>query len=82
VHVDRFGNLITDIPAGWLASDGWRCRVAGEVITGISRTYADAVPGALLMLVGSGGALEIAERNGNAARRLGVRAGEKLLVWT
>jgi S-adenosylmethionine hydrolase len=80
-HVDRFGNLITDIPAAWVVGGGWRCRIAGEGIAGILGTYADAAPGALLMLVGSGGALEIAERDGNAARRLGVRAGDELLVW-
>jgi S-adenosyl-L-methionine hydrolase (adenosine-forming) len=79
VHVDRFGNLITDVPAAWLAGIGWRCRIAGETITGIGSTYAAAGPGALLMLAGSGGTLEIAERDGNAARRLGVRAGEEVL---
>jgi S-adenosylmethionine hydrolase len=81
VHVDRFGNLITGIPAAWVAGEGWQCRIAGETIQGIFDTYADAATGALLMLVGSGGALEIAERNGNAARRLGVKAGEPVRVW-
>jgi len=41
-----------------------------------------ANPGDLLMLIGSGGALEIAERNGNAARRLGVKAGERVSLWS
>jgi hypothetical protein len=80
VHVDRFGNLITDVPAAWLTGEGWRCRIAGEVLTGLSGTYAAAVPGALLMLIGSGDTLEIAERDGNAARRLGVKAGEGVLL--
>jgi S-adenosylmethionine hydrolase len=81
VHVDRFGNLITDVPAAWVAGEGWRCQVAGETITGISGTYAAGRPGTLLMLIDSGGTLEIAERNGDAARRLGVKAGEEVLVW-
>jgi S-adenosylmethionine hydrolase len=81
VHVDRFGNLITDIPAGWLAGGGWQCRVAGRVIAGIRETYSDAGRGALLMLLGSGDTLEIAERNGNAAARLGVRAGEEVFLF-
>jgi S-adenosyl-L-methionine hydrolase (adenosine-forming) len=80
VHVDRFGNLITDVPAAWLAGAGWRCRIAGETIWGISDTYADVPPGALLMLFGSAGTLEIAERHGNAARLLGVTAGEEVLL--
>jgi S-adenosylmethionine hydrolase len=81
VHVDRFGNLITDVPASWVAGGGWQCRIAGETIMGLSGTYAAAGPGALLALIGSGGTLEIAERNGNAARRLGVKAGEGVCLW-
>jgi S-adenosylmethionine hydrolase len=80
VHVDRFGNLITDVPAAWLAGTGWQCRIADETIVEISDTYADAPLGTLLMLFGSAGTLEIAERNGNAARRLGVRAGEEVIL--
>jgi S-adenosyl-L-methionine hydrolase (adenosine-forming) len=82
VHVDRFGNLITDVPASWVAGEGWKCRIAGEDFAGIRETYAAVSPSTLLMLIGSGGSLEIAERNGNAARRLGVRAGEPLWVWS
>jgi S-adenosylmethionine hydrolase len=81
VHVDRFGNLITDVPALWLTGEGWQCRIAGETITGISAAYVAAHPGGLLMLIGSAGTLEIAERNGNAARRLGVKAGEGVCLW-
>jgi S-adenosylmethionine hydrolase len=82
VHVDRFGNLITDVPAAWIAGEGWRCRIAEETIAGIRGAYASVEPGALLMLVSSGGTLEIAERNGNAARRLGVKAGEQVFFWS
>jgi hypothetical protein len=81
VHVDRFGNLMTDVPASWVAGEGWQCGIAGETIRGLSDTYAAAGPGALLALIGSGGTLEIAERNGNAARRLGVKAGEGVSLW-
>jgi hypothetical protein len=81
VHVDRFGNLTTDVPAAWVAGEDWQCRIAGATIMGVSRAYADASPGGLLMLIGSGGTLEIAERNGNASHRLGVRAGEVVRVW-
>jgi hypothetical protein len=81
VHVDRFGNLITDVPAAWISGGGWQCRVAGETIMEMSGTYAAGRPGKLLMLIGSGGTLEIAERNGDAARRLGVKAGEPVLLW-
>jgi hypothetical protein len=80
VHVDRFGNLITDVPAAWIAGEGWQCRIAGETINGISRTYTAVPPGVLLMLIGSRGTLEIAERAGSAARRLGVKAGQQVFL--
>ena len=74
VHVDRFGNLITDVPAAWVGGVGvpYETRAGDQPCT-----YADAPVGALLMLVGSAGTLEIAERDGNAAALLGVGAGKR-----
>ncbi len=69
VHADRFGNLISDVPAGWLTGQGWQCRIAGRQIAGLSATYGAAERGALLALIGSSGTVEIAVREG--ARRLG-----------
>ena len=82
IHCDRFGNLVTNITttevrtliaafgAGQLSVTVGR-RSAGRVV----RTYGDAEPGALLALVGSSGRLEIAVRDGSAARRLRYRPG-------
>jgi S-adenosylmethionine hydrolase len=50
--------------------------VAGQEIRGGQHTYAVVERGRLLALVGSGGYLEIAVRQGNAARRLGLRPGD------
>ncbi len=49
---------------------------AGQEITGVHRTYAQADSDQVLALVGSGGHLEIAVRDGNAAQRLGLRPGD------
>lgn len=73
LHVDRYGNLTTNIPAaevaGWAA--GWRlCLKDGQELTQVCHTYADAPPGTLLALIGSAGLLEIAVNGGSAARRL------------
>ena len=76
VYVDHFGNLITDIPAGWVASGNWQCHIAGQHIPGLSAAYTEAPQGALVALVGSAGTVEFAVRDGNAAQRLGVREGE------
>lgn len=80
VHVDRFGNVISNIPGGWLAGRIWTVRLAGQQIAGPSLTYADAAPGQLLALISSDGTLEVAVREGSAAERLGVAAGEPIVV--
>ncbi len=54
--------------------------VAGREIVGIRRTYAEAAPGEVLALVGSHGHLEIAVREGNAAARLGLRGGKRVML--
>lgn len=78
VHVDNFGNLITNIrgedAAAWLGKGG-KVTVGGEVFTHLARTYAEAGPGELLLLVDSNGDLEVAVRGGSAAQKLGVVAG-------
>ena len=81
IHVDRFGNLITDISGGWLQDRCWRAEIAGRRISQFGATYADATSGVLLVLVNSYGTVEIAVREGNAAARLGVGVGEPVILW-
>jgi len=81
VHVDRFGNLISDIPAAWAGPGGGICRVAGQEIAGPSPSYAGVARGQLVALIGSGNTLEIAVRDGSAARRLGVERGADVAFW-
>lgn len=54
--------------------------VAGQEIAGVCRTYADVEPDQVLALVGSEGHLGIAVREGNAAQRLGLRPGERVIL--
>lgn len=79
IHVDRFGNLITDLSVSVLqrmaGSDGVRIEVAGVTIDRVSGTYSDVGAGEVCALFGSTGALEIACRDGSAAARLGVGRG-------
>lgn len=79
LHVDRFGNLVTNFQ-GARHSAGARVEVAGVQVDGVNRTYADVEPGELLAYVGSSGCLEIAVRDGNAATKLGVEAGDAVRV--
>lgn len=69
VHVDRYGNLVTNIPAPMLAPEGG-VRI-GDVTVALRRTYGDVAAGELVAYVGSRGLLELAVRDGSAARRLG-----------
>jgi S-adenosylmethionine hydrolase len=82
VHVDRFGNLITNVPGGWLAGARWTCEIGGVRVTGPSESYASADPGELLLLVSSNSTAEIAVREGSAAERLAVRSGATVRFWT
>jgi S-adenosylmethionine hydrolase len=77
VHVDRFGNLVTDI-AGVPAAA--RVRIAGHSIAGVSATYESVARGALCAYVGSRGTIEIAVREGSAAELLGVGRGTPVEV--
>lgn len=81
VYVDQFGNLVTNIPAEWLdRAVQWRIEVAGHTVERLSATYSDVPSGHLLALIGSVGALELAVREGSAARALGVSIGEPVSV--
>jgi S-adenosylmethionine hydrolase len=75
VHVDGYGNLITNVTAGEIlgfSPTRVSVRIAGVTISSLSTAYAAVPSGTLLAIIGSWGTLEIAERDGNAARRLGA----------
>ena len=80
VHVDHFGNLITDIPEGWVSDGRWCVEIASRKVSQFGATYEAAATGALLALVSSTGTLEIAARDGNAAAQLGVGVGETTIL--
>lgn len=74
VHVDAFGNLITNITAAMLG-DRRVVRVGNRPSARWVRTYSDAEPGTLVALIGSSGRLELAVVCGSAAEVLRVRVG-------
>ena len=78
VHVDRFGNVVTNIPATQLPHGDIVVEVADTKIQGLSATFADA--DGLLALIGSHGYLEIAENLGSAASRLGIGVGDAVVA--
>jgi S-adenosylmethionine hydrolase len=77
VYIDRFGSLVTNLTTD-LVPDHASLEVEDLNLGPLRRTFSDVTPGALLAYVGSGGAIEIAVRNGSAARRLGVGVGGRV----
>jgi len=74
VSVDRFGNLITNVPGAWVEARA-HVTVAGRDVGPLRRTYADAPPGGVLALVGSAGVVEISVHGGSAAQELAAGRG-------
>lgn len=72
LHIDRFGNAITN-----LRQRPHRLRVAGREVR-IVNIYQEGAPGEPIGLMGSTGYLEIAINGGNAAATLGLRVGMRL----
>lgn len=86
VHIDHFGNLITnirqsDLPRGVEAS-ALQIQVADRAVQGLVTTYSAAGVGEPLAHIGSSGMLEIAVRRGHAAKHFGVDVGDAVrLRW-
>ena len=79
-HIDRFGNLITDIKNDDLSREmsATTIEVNHQLISGLSQTYADS--DGLLALIGSSGHLEIALKDGHAASFLAAEIGDEVKV--
>ncbi len=87
VHVDRFGNLVTDLSEDdlltWqrqVGADDFVIKVGNSVIEDIRVAYAGVGPGELLALFGSSGRLEIALNLGSASDCLGVGTGAIVMI--
>lgn len=84
LHVDHFGNVITNLDRETLNNFAPIRRLvihaAGRAIGGLCSTYGSEPPGAALVIIGSHGFLEIAVNRGNAARILNLRAGDTVMV--
>lgn len=78
LHIDRFGNLITNIRSSDLPGKDITIEVAGHCIEGITRYYAQGK--GIMALLGSTGHLEISLRNGSACDSLGIVAGDEVRV--
>ena len=76
IHVDRFGTLITNLPGDAVAA-GAAVSVGSRSVP-LAGTFGDVPAGSPLAVVGSGGTIEIAVRDGRADQVLGVARGNEV----
>lgn len=84
VHIDRFGNLITNISEKLIEDKVGRRKVriyvGNTVIDHLVNTFGDVDDGDPAAFIGSSGMLEIGINKGNAAELLGVYKGAQISV--
>ncbi len=78
MHIDRFGNLITNLPSAEFlppAVRGVEAAAGFERIRRVCRCYEEAPDGELFLIAGSCGTVEVSVKRGSAAKKLGVGIG-------
>ena len=81
IHIDHFGNATTNVPYDVVRAIPMRIvHVKGRSVGRLRRTYSDVTPGDPLALIGSSGLLEIAVRDGSAARSLRLHVGDEVVL--
>ena len=80
LHIDSFGNLITNIKSDDLprAKQAITIEVGNQLISGLSRTYAEGR--GLLALIGSSGYLEVSLKEGSACAFLDAEVGNEIRI--
>jgi S-adenosylmethionine hydrolase len=82
IHIDKFGNLITNIPHG-LIKDAIVDRrvkiyVGNAILSDIKPTFGAVAEGEPVAYIGSAGMLEIAINKGDAEEMLGIQKGAQI----
>jgi S-adenosyl-L-methionine hydrolase (adenosine-forming) len=78
-YIDRFGNLITNIPQQAVSQRNWRVEVRGSQVLS-QNSYSNVDLKEPVALIGSHGWVEIAVNCGNAASELQIGWGDRLRV--
>jgi len=86
IHIDRFGNCITNLTANHLCADNRSARLrVNDAEINSFREFFSEDPGTeneLFMLLGSAGFIEIAARNASAANILNAHHGQSVVLCT
>jgi S-adenosyl-L-methionine hydrolase (adenosine-forming) len=78
IHIDHFGNLITNIDKQILPAEHFSIQIGKERINWLNEFYSERE--GLIALIGSHHNLEISFTNGNAAERLNARVGDRVQI--
>lgn len=80
IHVDRFGNVVTDVPKEMLPRGPMTVAAGNATVTRLVSYYGQADEGEVVMLVNSAGHLEIAMHGARAVDHVEVRRGDAVEV--
>jgi len=83
VYIDRFGNLISNVPEKLLRAlkmESLTLHIGGHRIRGVTSHYSQCQPGEIGCLLNSWGKLEIFCREGNAQSKLNCPVGTSLTI--
>jgi len=69
IHIDHFGNLVTDIVNKEMP-ERFELEISGTAVAKLYDYFAQAAPGELFAIKGSSGFVELAVRDGSAAKKL------------
>jgi S-adenosylmethionine hydrolase len=78
-HVDRFGNLVTNLPAD-VATSSAVADLGGGAATRRVATFAQGARGEVVVVEGSSGLLELVVNGGSAAESTGLGRGDVLQI--
>lgn len=79
-HVDRYGNLVTDIPAAWLPAGPCQVEVGGRTTGSRVACYAEIPSGEAAFLSGSLGTIELSLNGESLAQRWNIARGTAVRV--
>jgi len=81
IHIDRFGNLITNIPETLFKPEkALKITIGKYLVDRFVRTYQEAPPDKLVALIGSTNTVEISKKEKNTAQELNLKKGEKVTI--
>ena len=80
-YIDRFGNLVTNIPGDLVSQKSWSATIGNKIVKG-GNTYSEVSVGKSIALIGSHGWVEIAVNQGNAHQILQSELGGQVTLKT